>query len=80
VLARLSQNISRTTPLGNAFLAQQTDVVQAVQRMRVQAQAAGKLQSTAQETVATENQGGQSAIAIEPANPDIWYVPDLAGI
>jgi Protein of unknown function (DUF3300) len=75
VLARLSQNISWTTPLGNAFLAQQKDVMQAVQRMRAQAQAAGKLQSTPQETVATENQGGQSAITIEPANPDIWYVP-----
>jgi hypothetical protein len=75
VLARLSQNISWTTPLGNAFLAQQKDVMQAVQRMRAQAQAAGKLQSTPQETVATENQGGQSAITIEPANPDVWYVP-----
>ena len=46
VLARLSQNISWTTPLGNAFLAQQKDVMQAVQRMRAQAQAAGKLRST----------------------------------
>jgi hypothetical protein len=76
VLARLSQNISWTTPLGNAFLAQQTDVMQAVQRMRAQAQTAGKLQSTPQETVATANQGGQSAITIEPANPDLWYAPD----
>jgi hypothetical protein len=76
VLARLSQNISWTTPLGNAFLAQQTDVMQAVQRMRAQAQAAGKLQSTPQESVAMENQAGQSAINIEPANPDVWYVPD----
>src|SRR5580658_10233911 len=75
VLARLSQNISWTTPLGNAFLAQQKDVMQAVQRMRAQAQAAGKLRSTPQETVATENRGGQSAITIEPANPDLWYVP-----
>jgi Protein of unknown function (DUF3300) len=76
VLARLSQNVSWTTPLGNAFLAQQKDVMLAVQRMRAQAQAAGKLQSTPQETVAIENQGGQSAINIEPTNPDIWYVPD----
>ena len=76
VLARLSQDMSWTTPLGNAFLAQQKDVMQAVQRMRAQAQAAGKLHSTPQETVTTENQGGQSAINIEPANPDVWYVPD----
>jgi uncharacterized protein DUF3300 len=78
VLTRLSQNISWTTPLGNAVLAQQTDVMQAVQRMRAQAQAAGKLRSTPQETVTTEKQGGQSAIAIEPANPDVWYVPDYS--
>jgi hypothetical protein len=75
VLERLNQNISWTTPLGNAFLAQQKDVMQAVQRMRMQAQAAGKLQSTPQETVAMANQDGQSAITIEPANSDVWYVP-----
>jgi len=76
VLARLSQGVSWTTSLGNAFLAQQADVMQAAQRMRSQAQAAGKLQSTPQETVTTENQGGQAAIDIQPANPDVWYVPD----
>jgi hypothetical protein len=75
VLARLSQNISWTTPLGNAFLAQQRDVMAAVQRMRGQAQAVGKLQSSPQETVATESQGQQGAITIEPANPDLWYLP-----
>ena len=76
VLARLSQNISWTTQLGNAFLAQQADVMQAVQRMRAQAQAKGTLHSTPQETVATQNQGGQTAITIQPANPEVWYVPD----
>ena len=76
VLALLSQGVSWTTSLGNAFLAQQSDVMQAVQRLRAQAQAAGKLQSTPQETVTTENRLGQSAVRIEPANPDIWYVPD----
>ena len=76
VLALLSQGVSWTTSLGNAFLAQQSDVMQAVQRLRAQAQAAGKLQSTPQETVTTENRLGQSAVRIEPANPDIWYVPN----
>ena len=75
VLARLSQNISWTTQLGNAFLAQQADVMQAVQRMRAQAQAKGTLHSTPQETVTTQNQGGQTAITIQPANPEVWYVP-----
>ena len=75
-LTRLSQDIGWTTQLGNAFLAQQADVMQAVQRMRASAQAKGTLQSTPQETVNTQDQNGQRAITIEPANPDIWYVPN----
>jgi hypothetical protein len=76
VLAHLTQDMNWTTQLGNAFLAQQADVMQAVQRMRAQAQAKGTLQSTPQETVATQDQGGQPEITIEPANPDVWYVPN----
>ena len=76
VLARLAGDISWTTPLGNAFLAQQSDVMAAVQRMRARAEANGKLQSNAQETVSNESQNGQSAIDIEPADPDEWYVPN----
>lgn len=76
VLARLSQDINWTTQLGNAFLARQADVMQAVQRMRAKAEANGTLHSTPQETVTTQNQGGQPAITIEPADPDVWYVPN----
>jgi hypothetical protein len=76
VLARLTQDTNWTTQLGNAFLAQPADVMQAVQRMRAQAQARGTLRSTPQETVTTENQNGQTAIDIQPANPDEWYVPN----
>lgn len=75
VLAKLTQDIRWTTDLGNAFLAQQADVMSAVQRMRARAKANGKLQSTPQETVTTENQGGQSAIEIQPADPQAIYVP-----
>src|ERR1700761_6204913 len=45
VLARLNQDIRWTTDLGNAFLAQQADVMGAVQQMRAKAQANGKLKS-----------------------------------
>jgi len=76
VLARLTQDIGWTTQLGNAFLAQQADVMQAVQRMRAQAQARGTLRSTPQETVTTQDRGGQTVIDIEPGNPDVWYVPN----
>ena len=74
-LTLLSQNINWTTQLGNAFLAQQMDVMEAVQRMRAQAQAKGMLQSTSQQVVSTQTQDGRTAITIEPANPDLWYVP-----
>ncbi|HUA62252.1 MAG TPA: DUF3300 domain-containing protein [Verrucomicrobiae bacterium] len=75
VIKRLNDDITWTTNLGNAFLAQQQDVMSAVQRMRLQAQQAGKLASSPQENVTTENHDGQPYIDIEPADPDIIYVP-----
>src|SRR5580704_14154795 len=71
VLKRLNADVTWTTNLGNAFLAQQQDVMDAVQRMRQTAQQNGKLKSTPQESVA--NNGG--AIAIEPVDPEVMYVP-----
>jgi hypothetical protein len=50
-------------------------VMDAVQRMRVRAQQNGRLNSTPQETVTTQTQGGQNAVVIEPANPQVIYVP-----
>jgi hypothetical protein len=76
VLTMLAGDINWTTELGNAFLASQADVMQAVQRMRAQAEARGTLHSTPQETVTTENENGQPAITIQPTDPDVWYVPD----
>jgi len=71
VLKRLNADVTWTTNLGNAFLAQQQDVMDAVQRLRQQAQQAGKLNSTPQETVA--DSGGY--VSIEPVDPDVIYVP-----
>jgi uncharacterized membrane protein YgcG len=76
VLGQLTRDINWTMQLGNAFLAQQADVMKAVQHMRAQAMAKGTLRSTPQETVTTQNQNGQDAIAIEPGNPNVWYVPN----
>jgi hypothetical protein len=75
VIARLNQDVRWTTDLGNAFLAQQADVMAAVQRMRGKAQANGKLSSTPEEKIATETQNGQSAITIQPVDPQVVYVP-----
>ncbi|MGI8988447.1 MAG: DUF3300 domain-containing protein [Bryobacteraceae bacterium] len=75
VVARLNQDIRWTTDIGNAFLAQEGDVMSAVQRMRARAQSNGKLTSNPQETVTTQTQGSQTAIEIQPANPQVIYVP-----
>jgi hypothetical protein len=71
----LNSDIRWTTDLGNAFLAQQAEVMNAVQRMRARANAAGKLNSNAQQTVTTQTDGGQNVIVIQPANPQVVYVP-----
>lgn len=76
VLGRLNQDIRWTTDLGNAFLAQQADVMNAVQQLRMKAQANGKLRSTPQENVTTQTQNGQTAIDIAPPDPGEVYVPN----
>jgi hypothetical protein len=75
VLAKLNQDIHWTTDLGNAFLAQPSDVMASVQRMRARAESNGKLQSNQQETVTTQTQNGQQAIEIQPADPQVMNVP-----
>jgi len=78
VLAMMDQNLASTTDLGNAFLAQQADVMSAVQALRAKAQAAGNLKSNEQQTVTVEQQpaGAQpQTIIIQPANPQVVYVP-----
>jgi hypothetical protein len=75
VLTRLNSDIRWTTDLGNAFLAQQADVMGAVQRLRAQASQTGRLKSNSQVTVTSQTQGGQTAIDIQPADPQVVYVP-----
>lgn len=71
VLSQMDHNLQWTTDLGNAYYNQPQDVMDAVQRMRQRAQAAGTLQNTQQQEVSEEDGG----IAIAPANPDVVYVP-----
>jgi Protein of unknown function (DUF3300) len=75
VVKRLTNDIQWTTDLGNAFLAQQADVMNAVQRMRQKAQAKGTLKSTEQQVVQTESVDGRQVIVVEQANPQVVYVP-----
>src|SRR6201993_3391327 len=76
VVQRMAGNIQWTTDLGNAFLAQQSDVMDAVQRMRAKAQGTGNLKTSAQSVVKTETvSSGKQVIEIQQANPDVIYVP-----
>ena len=71
VLSMMDEKLDWTEKLGDAFLAQQQDVMDTVQRLRAKAQAAGNLSSTPQQTVVTEG----STVSIQPANPEVIYVP-----
>jgi Protein of unknown function (DUF3300) len=75
VIEQMATQIDWTTEVGTAFLSDPTGVMNSVQRLRVQAQAAGNLKATPQQSVTTETQSGQQIIVIQPANPQIVYVP-----
>jgi hypothetical protein len=71
VLQMMNEQLDWTQQLGYAFATQQADVMASIQRLRRQAQAAGTLASTPQQTVSAQGE----TIVIEPANPQIVYVP-----
>jgi hypothetical protein len=75
VVKRLADDIKWTTDLGNAFLSQQSDVMDAVQRMRAKAQEKGNLKSNEQMKVETKTVESKHVIVIEQANPQVVYVP-----
>jgi hypothetical protein len=75
VVKRLADDIKWTTDLGNAFLEQESDVMDAVQRMRQKAQSAGNLKSGEQQKVETKVVESKQVIVIEQANPQVVYVP-----
>ncbi|MGC1685594.1 MAG: DUF3300 domain-containing protein, partial [Candidatus Acidiferrales bacterium] len=71
VLGNIDKNLSWTSSLGDAYYNQQQDVMNAIQFMRGKAEQAGNLKTTPQQTVQTNG----STIEIQPANPDVVYVP-----
>src|SRR5262249_7404767 len=75
VVKSMTQNIQWTTDLGNAFLAQESGVMDAVQRMRAKAQNSGNLQSTPQQVVETKVVDNRPIITIDQAQPEVVYVP-----
>lgn len=76
VVQKLANDIQWTTDLGNAFLAQESDLMDAVQRLRTKAQANGSLKTNDKQKVANEaSNDGKQAITIEPAQREVVYVP-----
>ena len=74
-LKRLDENIQWTTDLGNAFLDQQGDVMDACQRMRKKAKDGGKLQSSKEQKVEVKTVEQKTVIEIQPSSPEVIYVP-----
>lgn len=80
VLQMMNDDLAWTQQLGDAFLAQNEDVLASVQLLRTKADKAGNLETTEQQTVETEvvttNSGEQKTVyVIKPANPEVVYVP-----
>ena len=71
VLSMMSERLDWTQMVGDAFLAQEADVMETIQQLRAKAYSAGNLRSTQQ--LAVSQQG--AIIVIEPTNPQVVYVP-----
>jgi len=79
VLTMMNEKLDWTQKLGDAFLGQQKEVMEAVQRLRVKAQESGNLKSSKEQTVKTEpapaGAPAPQIIIIESASPEVVYVP-----
>jgi hypothetical protein len=75
LLKRLTEDITWTHNLGNAFLEQQEEVMNAIQRLRKKAKDAGKLDSSEQQKVETKTVESKTVIEIQPTSTQVVYVP-----
>ena len=75
VLAMMSEKLDWTQQLGDAFLAQQADVMKTAQALRTKAIAQGTLKDSSEQKVITEKVETTTVIKIEPTNPEVVYVP-----
>ena len=71
VLSMMNEQLDWTQKLGDAFLAQQDDVMDSVQKLRAEAHAQDNLESTGEQQVIVQD----NIIQIEPADPQVIYVP-----
>jgi hypothetical protein len=75
VLDMMSDKLDWTKSLGDAMLAQQADLMDAIQRLREKARANNKLSSNKQQKVTVKQQESKQVIVIEPTDPNTMYVP-----
>ena len=76
VLARMADHIDWTETIGAAMMVQDEDVMDAIQVKRAEADATGNLQTTPEQTVeVTQGDTGDQTIIIQPADPEVVYVP-----
>src|SRR6266498_2736288 len=75
VLTMMGEQLDWTQKLGDAVLAQQADVMDAIQRLRARARANGKLESTKEQTVTVKTEEQKQYVVIEPTSPTEIYVP-----
>jgi hypothetical protein len=75
VLTMMSEKIDWTQKLGDAFLAQQKEVMATAQSLRAKAQAQGALKDSKEQKVGTDTSGGTTVITIESTSPEVVYVP-----
>jgi hypothetical protein len=77
ILSMMNEQLAWTQKLGDAFLAQREELMDAIQRLRARAQAEGTLATTPQQVVTVEPAPaeGPPVIGIEPAEPGVVYVP-----
>ena len=75
VLAMMSSKLDWTQKLGDAVIAQQADIMDAIQRLRTKAEANDKLKSSKEQTVTAKEEQGKRIIVIAPTDPNTVYVP-----
>ena len=75
VLTMMNDKLDWTQKLGDAFLAQQQDVMATVQGLRLKAHEQGNLKDTPEQKVIVEKETKETIIKIEPADPQVVYVP-----
>jgi hypothetical protein len=78
VLSMMSENLSTTVKIGDAFIGQQKEVMDTVQKLRTKAKSTGNLESNEKQTVTVNNSGGTEVIVVESSSPDVIYVPQYS--